>query len=255
MIDEFARILVQDEGPGIPEADRRSSSSASTGWRQPWRWASRARASVWPSPSRWPRPTKDPSTSSTLRAGPPHFGSSCPAPCGADHPDHGLSTEGGRDALTFDRALATEEIRHVVLAYPEASDTGDLPGVGRFMGGVRFGPPEVPERTWRCARPRRQRPVTSGPLSTTTTGFHTPNTSSRTSTSSSRPTATPRRHLGVCGGAGETAVSPAVHLHRWLPGCARAPGRRLDVGHATGVDGPEGDMSFHVFAPERFHGR
>ena len=46
--------------------------------------------------------------------------------------------------MPFDRAAATEEIRHVVLAYPEASDTGDLPGVGAFMEGVRFGPLEVP---------------------------------------------------------------------------------------------------------------
>jgi len=47
--------------------------------------------------------------------------------------------------MSFDRALAIEEIRHVVLAYPEASDTGDLPGVGNFMEGVRFGPLDVPE--------------------------------------------------------------------------------------------------------------
>ena len=39
----------------------------------------------------------------------------------------------------FDRAEATEAIRRIVLSYPEASDTGDLPGVGRFMDGVRLG--------------------------------------------------------------------------------------------------------------------
>ena len=47
--------------------------------------------------------------------------------------------------MTFDRALALEEIRHIVMSYPEASDTGDLPGVGAFMDGVHFGPPDVPE--------------------------------------------------------------------------------------------------------------
>lgn len=39
----------------------------------------------------------------------------------------------------FDRAEAIEAIRRIVLSYPEASDTGDLPGVGRFMDGVRLG--------------------------------------------------------------------------------------------------------------------
>jgi hypothetical protein len=47
--------------------------------------------------------------------------------------------------VPFDRALATEEIRHIVMAYPEASDTGDLAGVGAFMDGVHFGPPDIPE--------------------------------------------------------------------------------------------------------------
>jgi 3-phenylpropionate/cinnamic acid dioxygenase small subunit len=42
-------------------------------------------------------------------------------------------------ATHFDRAEATEAIRRIVLSYPEASDTGDLPGVGRFMDGVRLG--------------------------------------------------------------------------------------------------------------------
>jgi hypothetical protein len=46
---------------------------------------------------------------------------------------------------SFDRASATEEIRRIVLAYPEASDTGDLAGVGAFMGGIRFGPLDAPE--------------------------------------------------------------------------------------------------------------
>ena len=43
------------------------------------------------------------------------------------------------EAAHFDRAEATEAIRRIVLSYPEASDTGDLPGVGRFMDGVRLG--------------------------------------------------------------------------------------------------------------------
>jgi 3-phenylpropionate/cinnamic acid dioxygenase small subunit len=43
------------------------------------------------------------------------------------------------ESAHFDRAEATEAIRRIVLTYPEASDTGDLPGVGRFMDGVRLG--------------------------------------------------------------------------------------------------------------------
>jgi hypothetical protein len=45
----------------------------------------------------------------------------------------------------FDRSQAGEEIRRVVLAYPEVSDTGDLAGVGRFLDGVRMGHFGVPE--------------------------------------------------------------------------------------------------------------
>jgi hypothetical protein len=43
-----------------------------------------------------------------------------------------------------DRALAIEEIRRILLTYPEKSDSGDLAGVGQFMDGVRFGRSDVP---------------------------------------------------------------------------------------------------------------
>jgi 3-phenylpropionate/cinnamic acid dioxygenase small subunit len=45
----------------------------------------------------------------------------------------------------FDRAEAIEEIRRIILIYPEVSDTGDLSGVGRFLDGSRLGHFEVPE--------------------------------------------------------------------------------------------------------------
>jgi 3-phenylpropionate/cinnamic acid dioxygenase small subunit len=47
--------------------------------------------------------------------------------------------------LSFDRSRACEEIRRLVLTYPEVSDTGDLPGVGRFLDGARMGHFGVPE--------------------------------------------------------------------------------------------------------------
>jgi hypothetical protein len=40
---------------------------------------------------------------------------------------------------TFDRALATEQIRRIILAYPELIDRGDVAGVARLLDGVRFG--------------------------------------------------------------------------------------------------------------------
>jgi 3-phenylpropionate/cinnamic acid dioxygenase small subunit len=46
---------------------------------------------------------------------------------------------------TFDRSEATEQIRRLVLTYPEVSDTGDLAGVGRFLDGARMGHFGVPE--------------------------------------------------------------------------------------------------------------
>lgn len=46
---------------------------------------------------------------------------------------------------SFDRARSVEEIGRIVLTYPEASDTGDLQGVGRFLDGVRMGHFGVPE--------------------------------------------------------------------------------------------------------------
>ena len=43
------------------------------------------------------------------------------------------------DPGTFDRALATEQIRRIILSYPELVDRGDLDGVGRLLDGVHFG--------------------------------------------------------------------------------------------------------------------
>ena len=39
----------------------------------------------------------------------------------------------------FDRALATEQVRRIILSYPELVDRGDLAGVGRLLAGARFG--------------------------------------------------------------------------------------------------------------------
>jgi hypothetical protein len=39
----------------------------------------------------------------------------------------------------FDRALATEHIRRIILSYPELIDRGDVAGVARLLAGVRFG--------------------------------------------------------------------------------------------------------------------
>jgi hypothetical protein len=47
-----------------------------------------------------------------------------------------MDTDGTR---SFDRAWATEQIRRLILSYPELIDRGDLAGVGRLLGGVRFG--------------------------------------------------------------------------------------------------------------------
>jgi hypothetical protein len=41
----------------------------------------------------------------------------------------------------FDRARATEEIRRILLSYPEHSDTGNVRGVGELYAGVEMGPP------------------------------------------------------------------------------------------------------------------
>jgi 3-phenylpropionate/cinnamic acid dioxygenase small subunit len=47
--------------------------------------------------------------------------------------------------LSFDRSEASEEIRRLVLTYPEVSDTGDLAGLGHFLDGARMGHFGVPE--------------------------------------------------------------------------------------------------------------
>lgn len=47
-------------------------------------------------------------------------------------------------ATDDDRAMAIEEIRRIILTYPEASDRGELDRVGEFLGGVLFGEPEKP---------------------------------------------------------------------------------------------------------------
>jgi hypothetical protein len=39
----------------------------------------------------------------------------------------------------FDRALATEQVRRIILSYPDLIDRGDVAGVGRLLAGVRFG--------------------------------------------------------------------------------------------------------------------
>jgi 3-phenylpropionate/cinnamic acid dioxygenase small subunit len=49
------------------------------------------------------------------------------------------------EASGFDRAVAMEDIRRVVFTYPEASDTGDVAGVGRLLDGARMGHFGVPE--------------------------------------------------------------------------------------------------------------
>lgn len=47
-------------------------------------------------------------------------------------------------ATEEERAQAVEEIRRIILTYPEASDRGDLDRVGEFLGGVLFGEPDKP---------------------------------------------------------------------------------------------------------------
>ena len=42
-------------------------------------------------------------------------------------------------ADTFDRALATEEVKRVILAYPQAVDRGDLAAVAKIYDGVKMG--------------------------------------------------------------------------------------------------------------------
>jgi hypothetical protein len=41
--------------------------------------------------------------------------------------------------VDFDRALATEQVRRIILSYPDLIDRGDVAGVGRLLSGVRFG--------------------------------------------------------------------------------------------------------------------
>ena len=86
VVDDFARLEVHDDGPGIPVEDRRSSSSASTGWPPAGPRASRGPGSAWPSPRPWSTRTAGPSTSSTSRAGRPRSGSSCPFPRAGSSP-------------------------------------------------------------------------------------------------------------------------------------------------------------------------
>jgi hypothetical protein len=45
----------------------------------------------------------------------------------------------GPGTATFDRALATEQIRRIILSYPELIDRGDWTGVARLLSGVRYG--------------------------------------------------------------------------------------------------------------------
>lgn len=51
----------------------------------------------------------------------------------------------------FDRSLATEEIRRIILSYPEMIDRGNVDGVAQLLDGVRMCnsngimAPEVPE--------------------------------------------------------------------------------------------------------------
>jgi hypothetical protein len=54
-------------------------------------------------------------------------------------------------SLKLDRAKATEEIRRIILAYPERIDRGDFDGVAELLGGVKMCgstgilAPEIPE--------------------------------------------------------------------------------------------------------------
>jgi hypothetical protein len=158
--------------------------------------------------------------------------------------------------LTFDRALATEEIRHAVMAYPEASDTGDLPGVGRFMGGVRFGPPEVPEdelavRTAEEAASSYGRAVVYYDDGLSHAKHLITNIDIEFSADGNAAVATSaylvvqaRPELPLqCICAGGYQDSFERREDAWT---LRTRREWMDL---------KGDMSFHVFAPERFHGR
>ena len=45
----------------------------------------------------------------------------------------------GPETAEFDRALASEEIRRIVLSYPRRVDSGDFAAVGDLLAGVKFG--------------------------------------------------------------------------------------------------------------------
>lgn len=158
--------------------------------------------------------------------------------------------------MTFDRALATEEIRHVVLAYPEASDTGDLPGVGRFMDGVRFGPAEVPEeelavRTAEEAAASYRRAVIYYDDGLSHAKHLITNIDIEFSADGNAAVATSAYVV--------VQARPELPLQFICTGGYQDSLERRDDGWTLCTRREwmdlKGDMSFHVFHPERFHGR
>ena len=158
--------------------------------------------------------------------------------------------------MTFDRALATERIRHIVLTYPEASDTGDLPGVGRFMDGVRFGPPGIPEedlmvRTADEAAASYKRAViyyddglSHAKHLITNVDIEFSDDGSAAVATSTYVVAQARPELPlqfICTGGYQDSLERSDD--EWA---LRTRREWMDL---------KGDMSFHVFQPERFHGR
>jgi len=89
---------------------------------------------------------------------------------------------------TFDRALATEQIRRIILSYPELVDRGDLAGVGRLLAGVRFGAasgrnaPVIPREQLTTRTAEEVRQTYESAVIFYDDGLLTPSTSSATST-------------------------------------------------------------------------
>ena len=141
-----------------------------------------------------------------------------------------------------------------MLAYPEASDTGDLPGVGTLMEGVRFGPLDVPADEL----PVRKADEAAASYKSAVIYYgdglsrEAPHHEHRRCV---RPWQFRPGHIDLRRAAGTAGAPLAVHLYRRLQGFPRAPGRRMGMRERREWMDLTGDMSFHVAHPENFHGR
>ena len=87
---------------------------------------------------------------------------------------------GWAETAEFDRALASEEIRRIVLSYPRRVDSGDFAAVGDLLAGVKFGgavsdnAARVPDDQMQARTARRSRICTRRRCSATRTGSRAP---------------------------------------------------------------------------------